>query len=179
MFLEKSIPQLEFCRKKSSLDGCDSMLHDDWLDIPCVLIPHSFCFKPRMVSDKNSRRNIFTIIFLCLFHKGITGKRWKLMLSLESAYFRTEARPWETFELCFKLVKWFPLQHQPLCAYLKIRTMRSTIFMINICIYNHPFKVFMNRKYEGLKISCVAMLERPIDSRIFSYEQGFDEVFMK
>ena len=42
------------------------------------------------------------------------------MLSLESACFRTKARPGETFELCFKLVEWFPLQHQPLCAYLKI-----------------------------------------------------------
>ena len=42
------------------------------------------------------------------------------MLSPKSACFRTEARPWETFELCFKLVKWFPLQYQPLCAYLKI-----------------------------------------------------------
>ena len=30
-----------------------------------------FCFKPRMVSDKNTQRNIFTIMFLCLFHKGI------------------------------------------------------------------------------------------------------------
>ena len=42
------------------------------------------------------------------------------MLSPKSAYFRIEARPWETFELCFKLVKWFPLQHQPLYTYLKI-----------------------------------------------------------
>ena len=52
----------------------DSMLDDNWLDIPCVVILHSFCFKPKMVSDKNIRRNIFTIIFLCLFHKGITAK---------------------------------------------------------------------------------------------------------
>ena len=50
------------------------MLHDDWLDIPGVVILHSFCFKPKMVSDKNIRRNIFTIIFLCLFHKYITAK---------------------------------------------------------------------------------------------------------
>jgi hypothetical protein len=62
--------------------------------------------------------------------------------------------------------------------------MRSAIFMINICIYNHPFKVFMSREYEGLKISCVVMLkrlmlERPIESGDFSYECGFDEVLMK
>ena len=50
------------------------MLHDNWLDIPCFVILHSFCFKPGMVSDKNTQRNIFTIIFLGLFHKGITAK---------------------------------------------------------------------------------------------------------
>ena len=50
------------------------MLHDDWLDISGVVIPHSFCFKPGMVSDKNTRRNIFTIMFLCSFHKGITAE---------------------------------------------------------------------------------------------------------
>ena len=79
------------------------------------------------------------------------SKRWKFMISPESACFRTEACPWETFKLCFKLVKWFPLQNQPLGIYLKIRTTRSTIFMLNICIYNNPFKVFMNRKYEGVE----------------------------
>jgi hypothetical protein len=79
MFLEKSIPSLNFITKLS-LDArtlmceCDSMLHDDWLDIPCIIILHSFCFKLGMVSDKNTRRNIFTIIFLCSFHKGITTK---------------------------------------------------------------------------------------------------------
>jgi hypothetical protein len=57
--------------------------------------------------------------------------------------------------------------------------MRFAIFMINRCIYNHPFNNFMNREYEGLKISCVAILERPIDSGDFSCEHRFDEVFMK
>ena len=28
---------------------------------------------------------------------------------------------------------------------------RFAIFMINVCIYSHPFKVFMNRKYEGVE----------------------------
>ena len=134
IFQRSSSPTLEFCKAKSSLDGSDSMLHDDWLDIPWVIILHSFCFKPGMVSDKNTQRNIFTNTFLCSFHKGITAKRWKLMLSPENACFRTEARPWKTFKLYFKLVKWFPLQYQPLGTYLKIHTTRSTIFMINICI---------------------------------------------
>ena len=68
------------------------------------------------------------------------------MLSPESACFRTKTRPWETFELRFKLVKWFPLQHQPLCTYLKIHTTRSAIFMIYKHIYNHPFKVFYEQE---------------------------------
>ena len=64
----KIYPQIEFCRKIQV-----------WMDvikccIPCVIILRSFCFKPRMVSGKNTRRNIFTIILLCSFHKGITTK---------------------------------------------------------------------------------------------------------
>ena len=74
IFQRSPSPRLEFCKTKSSLYGCDSVLHDDWLDIPWVVILHSFCFKPRMVSDKNTRRNIFTIIFLCSLHKDITVK---------------------------------------------------------------------------------------------------------
>ena len=64
---------------------------------------------------------------------------------------------------------------QDLCQH----TMRSAIFMINKHIYNHPFKKFMSRKYKGVKISSAAMLERPIDSGDFSYEHGFDVVFIK
>ena len=74
IFQRSSSPTLEFCKAKSSLDGCDSMLHDDWLDIPWVIIVHSFCFKPKMVSDRNTRGNMFRIIFLCSLHKGITEK---------------------------------------------------------------------------------------------------------
>ena len=73
MFLEKSIPQLEFCKAQSSLDGCDSMLYNDWLDIPGIVIPCSFCFKPRMATGKIPK-GVFTIIFLCSLHKGITAK---------------------------------------------------------------------------------------------------------
>ena len=72
IFQRSSSPTLEFCKAKSSLDGCDLVLHDNWLDIPWVIILHSFRFKLEMVSDKNARRNIFTTMFLCLFHKGIT-----------------------------------------------------------------------------------------------------------
>ena len=34
IFQRSLSPMLEFYKTKSSLDGCDSMLHDDWLDIP-------------------------------------------------------------------------------------------------------------------------------------------------
>jgi hypothetical protein len=96
------------------------MLHDDWLDIACVVILRSFCFKPTMVSDKNTQRNILTIIFLCSFHKGIIAKGQNSCYLPKVLVLGQKARPWETFELHFKLVKWFPLQHQPLCTYLKI-----------------------------------------------------------
>ena len=57
------------------------------------------------------------------------------MLSPENACFRTEAHPWKTFELCFKLLKWFPLQYQPLCAYLKIHAnVIYNIYNKHICL---------------------------------------------
>ena len=105
-------------------------------------------------SDKNTQSNILTVIFLCSFDKGITAKGENSCYLLKVLILGQKAHPWETFELRFKLVKWFPLQHQSLCTYLKIHanyTMRSAIFMINICFYNHPFKVFMNMKYEGVE----------------------------
>jgi hypothetical protein len=57
--------------------------------------------------------------------------------------------------------------------------MRYAIFMINICIYNHPFEIFINRKSEGLEISNVGRLDRPIELGDVSYEYGFDEVVME
>jgi hypothetical protein len=49
------------------------MLHDDWLDIPLVVTLHSFCFKPEMVSDKNTQRNIFATISM-LTSEGQKGE---------------------------------------------------------------------------------------------------------
>ena len=72
-----------------------------------------------MVSGKNIWRNIFTVIFLCSFHKGIIAKDENSCCLPKSACFRIEAHPWETFESRFSLVRWFPLQYQPLGAYLK------------------------------------------------------------
>ena len=117
---------------------CDSMLHDNWLDIPCIVILHPFCFKPGMVSYKNIRRNIFIIIFLFSFHKGITAKcesscclpkvlvLWqKLILGKPSNY----SNWWSGFPSNTNL--WVPIS--------SFLSTRFAIFMINICIYNHPF----------------------------------------
>ena len=50
------------------------MLHDKWLDIPWVIILHFFASNLEWLVTKNTRRNIFTIIFLFSLHKGITAK---------------------------------------------------------------------------------------------------------
>jgi hypothetical protein len=93
---QTSSPTLGFCRTESSLDGCDSMLHDNWLGIPCVDV---FASNLEWLV-KNTRRNIFTIIFLRSFHKGITAEGENSYIP-KSAYFRTKACPWKIFELRF------------------------------------------------------------------------------
>jgi hypothetical protein len=106
VFQRSPPPSLNFVAK-SSLDDrtlmceCDSMLHDNWLDIPCIVILYSFCFKPRMVSDKKYPKEYFHNYIPMLISQGHHSRRWKLILYPKSACFRTEARPWETFELCF------------------------------------------------------------------------------
>ena len=117
----------------------------------CVVILHSFCFKPGMVSDKNTQRNILTIIFLGLFHKGIIAKG-------ENSYYLPKV-----LVLGQKLVfgkplncvsNWwsgFPSNTNPCVPISRFMPTRFAIFMTNVCIYNHPFKVFMNRKYEGVE----------------------------
>jgi len=145
-------PSIEFCKVKLILVGCNSMLHNNWLDIPWVIGVHLFFFyfRPTMVSYKYTRRNIFNYVTR-LISQGQYNERCKFVLSPKSACFRTQVCPWETFELHFLLVKWFSLQHQSLSIYLKIHITRSTIFMINICIYNHHSKVFMSRENEGVE----------------------------
>ena len=100
---------------------------------------------------KNTRRNIFTNIFLCLFHKGITVKGesscylpkvlvlgQKLVLGKPS---NCISNWWSGFPSNTKL--WVPIP--------RFLPTIFAIFMINICIYNHPFKVFMNREYDGVE----------------------------
>ena len=68
---------------------------------------------------KNTRRNIFTIIFLFSFHKGIIAKG-ESSCCLPKVLVLGQKLILGKPSNCAKLVRWFPLQHQPLCTYLKI-----------------------------------------------------------
>ena len=57
----------------------------------CIVILRSFCSRPKMVSDKNTRRNILTIIALCSLHRGIIEKDKLLCYFPQSACFRTKS----------------------------------------------------------------------------------------
>ena len=93
----------------------------------------------------------FTIMFLCSFHKGITAEG-------ENSYYLPKV-----LILGQKLVlgkplncalSWrsgFPSNTNLWVPISRFMPMRFVIFMINICIYDNPFKVFMNRKYEGVE----------------------------
>jgi len=171
IFQRSPSPRLEFCKAKSSLDGCNSMLHDNWLDIPWVIIIRPLCFKPRMVSDKNTWRNIFfTIIFLCSFHKGIIVKRespcylpkvlvlgQKLILGKPS---NCASNWWSGFpsntNICVPISRFMPTTQWDL-QYLWYTNMSTTTLS----------KILWTESMRGLKISFVAMLERPIDSGDF------------
>jgi len=56
--------------------------------------------------------------------------------------------------------------------------MRSAVFMIYICIDNHPFENSVSKKMRWFEILNVKRLERPIELGFVSYEQRLDEVFM-
>jgi len=66
----------------------------------------------------------------------------------------------------------------PTLTYIKINSTRSAIFIIDTYIDNRPFKVFI-KKEEGLEISNVVMLDRPIDWEGVAYEHGVNKVAMK
>ena len=104
-----------------------------------------FCFKPRMVSDKNNRRNIFTIIILVLFHKGITteGKNsYYLPNVLVLGQELVLGKP----SNCTQVGE---VVSPPTSTFVYLS--QDSHNEINICIYNHPFKVFMNKENEGVE----------------------------
>jgi hypothetical protein len=102
-----------------------------------------------MVSDKNTQRNILIIIFLCSIHEGITAE------GASSCYISRVLVLGHKLILgkpsnCFQVGKVVSPTTPTFMYLLKILTTRFTIFMINICIYNHPFKIFVDKKHEGV-----------------------------
>ena len=90
-------------------------------------------------------------MFLCLFHKGITAEGEnsyylpKVLVLGQELVFGKPLNCTQVGEVVSSATSTF--------VYLSSRFMptRFAIFMINICIYNHPFKVFMYRKHEGVE----------------------------
>ena len=149
-FLEKSTPPyLDFATfynvkiqvqdVKFFLLKCASLLKDVWLDIPCVLLPCSFCSNLKWLATKIPEGTISQIFpqshFTKSFYSFQKVGRLKIFLfsffqqanfnrkEKESGYlprvliFKTQACLWETFKLHLMLVKWFPLQLQHLRTY--------------------------------------------------------------
>ena len=122
------------------------MLHDDWLGIPCAC--HSSDLLAPILERLVTRIPEGIFIFICSIHKAMLQIIKSSCYDLISACFRTLSLSLGNHQIM--LVKWFPLQHQPKHAYIKIDSMISAIFIIDICIDNHPFNVFINRKEEGV-----------------------------
>ena len=121
------------------------MLYDDWLDIPCAC--HSSDLLALILERLVTRipEGIFLQLSLCSIHKAM------LQIIRSSCY--------DPISACFRTLSLFLGNHQiyvsevvspPMLTYIKINSMRSAIFIIDICIDNRPFKVFINRKEEGV-----------------------------
>ena len=95
------------------------MLHDDWLDIPCVIILYSFCFKPGMVSEKIPKGIFSQLYFYSHFTRALQQKVKSLCCFLKVLVLGQKLILGKPSNRA-KLVRWFPFQHQPLCTYLKI-----------------------------------------------------------
>jgi len=140
MFLCKVLPQA-WILQNSSLDEFNSVLHDDWLDTPCAGRSSDLL---ALILERLVTRIPEGIFSQLSLYDQYTRQYGKVML--QSAYFRTLSLSLGNHQ--FMLAKWFPLRCQPM--YIKIRSTRSAIFIIDICIDNRPFNVFVNRKEEGV-----------------------------
>ena len=117
-----------------------------------------------------------------LISQGYHGRRWQLILSPESACFRTGAHLWKTFELHSGWWSGFPSNINLCVPIFKIHannTMRSAILMIYKHVYNHPFKNFVNRKYEGVEDLVCGNVGKTDWFRRFLMWARFDGEFMK
>jgi hypothetical protein len=67
-------PSLIFAKKQDWMNVIQCCIMIGWTYLTFV-VPSIFLLQPGMVSDKNTQRNIFTIITLCSFHKGSAAER--------------------------------------------------------------------------------------------------------
>ena len=94
-----------------------------------------FFSKPEMVRDKNTQRNIFTIISLCSLHRGIMAKDKHLCYFPQSACFRTKSSSLGKLQIVIQDGEVVSLT----LLISRFKPTRYAIFIINICINNHPF----------------------------------------
>ena len=73
------------------------MLHDKWLDIPCIIILHSFSLNLEWLVTKIAE-GIFSQLYLYSYFTRALQQKVKARVPPESSCFRTKAHPWETFE---------------------------------------------------------------------------------
>ena len=100
---------------------------------------------------KNTRWNIFTIIFLFSFHKGITAKGESSCCLPKVLILGQKLVHGKPSNCVSNWWSGFPSNTNLRLPISRFMPMRFAIFMINICVYNLPFKVFMNRKYKGVE----------------------------
>ena len=113
--------------------------------------PSFFFFKSRMVNDKNTWRNIFTIIFLFSFHKGIIAKGESSCYLLKVLVLGQKLILGKPSNCASSWWSGFPSNTNLRVPISRFMPTRFVIFVINICIYNHPLNDFMNRKHEGVE----------------------------
>ena len=143
MFLCKVLPQA-WILQNSSLDEFNLMLCDGWLDIPCAC--HSSNLLAPILERLVTRIAEGIFILICLIHKAMLQIIRSSCYDVISACFRTLSLSLGNHQ--FMSAKWFPIQRWPKRAYIKIDSTISVIFIIDKCIDNHPFIVFINRKEE-------------------------------
>ena len=99
---------------------------------------------------KNARRNIFIIMFICSLHKGITAKSesscylLKVLVLGQKLVLGKPSNCTQIGEVVFPPTSTFVYlsqdSHNEICNIYDKQ-----------CIYNHPFKVFMNKENEGVE----------------------------
>ena len=118
-FLEKSIPHLEFCRKNQV-----------WMDVIkcCMINGWTYLTSSSFILFASNVEWLVTKIpegifsQLCFYAHFTRVSRQKVTTHIISrkCLFQDRSSSLENLRIALRLVKWFPLQYQPLGAYLKI-----------------------------------------------------------